>query len=250
MEPIKEAYASANSSLSTMENKDIKVLVVDDEPDIVEILQYNLEKEGYQVYVAYDGKEAIKQSKEVLPHLIILDIMMPDKDGIETCREIRSLPKLENTLVAFLTARNEDYSQIAGFDVGADDYIKKPIKPRVLTSRVRGLLRRLAKASEPNEVKVGNLLINKDEYLVYKDDNPITLPRKEFEILLLLAGKPGKVYNRDQILENVWDDDIIVGDRTIDVHIRKLREKIGKEYIQTVKGVGYKFVVQQENDEV
>ena len=233
--------SKAQQSKERMENNEIKILVVDDEPDIVEILQYNLEKEGYTVTTAENGKEAITKAKESTPHLIILDIMMPDMDGIETCREIRSISKLEHTLIAFLTARNEDYSQIAGFDVGADDYIKKPIKPRVLTSRVRGLLRRIANDTSSQEVKFGDIVINKEEYMVYKGGKQITLPRKEFEILLLLANKPGKVYSREEILEMVWDDDIIVGDRTIDVHVRKLREKIGESYIKTIKGVGYKL---------
>ena len=235
------AKNSENQSLETMDQDTSKILVVDDEPDIVEILQYNLEKEGYQVTSAYNGKDAIETAKAERPHLIILDIMMPDMDGIETCQEIRNIPELENSLVAFLTARNEDYSQIAGFDVGADDYIKKPIKPKVLTSRVKGLLRRVAKEEEQKTIQVGNLVINTAEYLVYKDGEELSLPRKEFEILVLFANKPGRVFTRDEILEYVWDDDIVVGDRTIDVHVRKLREKIGEHYIKTVKGVGYKL---------
>lgn len=224
-----------------MDNKDVKILIVDDEPDIIEILQYNLEKEGYTTYTAENGKEAINKAKAELPHLIILDIMMPDMDGIETCQELRALPDLQQVMIAFLTARNEDYSQIAGFDVGADDYIKKPIKPKVLTSRVKGLLRRLPKEEVSSEVTFRDLVINKEQYLVYKNGKEITLPRKEFEILLLLAKKPGKVFSREEILEMVWEDDIIVGDRTIDVHVRKLREKINSDYIKTVKGVGYKL---------
>ncbi len=236
--PAKE---SNNQSFQAMNNKAVKILVVDDEPDIVEILQYNLEKEGYSVTTAYNGKDAIQIAQEAFPHLIILDIMMPDMDGIETCQEIRKISNLSETMIAFLTARNEDYSQIAGFDVGADDYIKKPIKPKVLTSRVKGLLRRVMKSEKSNTVQAGELLINKEEYLVYKAGEEIFLPRKEFEILLLFANRPGRVFSRDEILENVWDDDIIVGDRTIDVHVRKLREKIGEDYIKTVKGVGYKL---------
>jgi two-component system alkaline phosphatase synthesis response regulator PhoP len=224
-----------------MENKDIRILIVDDEPDIIEILQYNLEKEGYTAITAENGKAAIEQAKAHTPHLIILDIMMPDMDGIETCRQIRSIPEFEQVLIAFLTARNEDYSQIAGFDVGADDYIKKPIKPRVLTSRVKGLLRRLPTEEVNPEVTFQDLVINKEQYLLYKSGEQITLPRKEFEILLLLARKPGKVFSREEILEMVWENDIIVGDRTIDVHVRKLREKIGDHYIKTIKGVGYKL---------
>lgn len=226
---------------SEMNNNDVKILIVDDEPDIIEILQYNLEKEGYTTYTADNGKAAVQQAKEQPPHLIILDIMMPDMDGIETCQELRALPDLQHVLIAFLTARNEDYSQIAGFDVGADDYIKKPIKPRVLTSRVKGLLRRLPQEEESSEVKFRDLVIDREAYLVYKNGSEITLPRKEFEILLLLSKKPGKVFSREEILDMVWEDDIIVGDRTIDVHVRKLREKIGSNYIKTVKGVGYKL---------
>jgi two-component system alkaline phosphatase synthesis response regulator PhoP len=224
-----------------MNNKDVKILIVDDEPDIIEILRYNLDKEGYTTYTADNGKAAIDKAKAELPHLIILDIMMPDMDGIETCRELRAIPDLQQVLIAFLTARNEDYSQIAGFDVGADDYIKKPIKPRVLTSRVKGLLRRIPQEEVSSEVKFRDLVINKEQYLVYKNGKEISLPRKEFEILLLLAKKPGKVFSREEILEMVWEDDIIVGDRTIDVHVRKLREKIDSNYIKTVKGVGYKL---------
>ena len=224
-----------------MNNKDVKILIVDDEPDIIEILQYNLDKEGYTTYTADNGKAAIEKAKAELPHPIILDIMMPDMDGIETCRELRAIPDLQQVLIAFLTARSEDYSQIAGFDVGADDYIKKPIKPRVLTSRVKGLLRRIPQEEVSSEVKFRDLVISKEQYLVYKNGREISLPRKEFEILLLLAKKPGKVFSREEILEMVWEDDIIVGDRTIDVHVRKLREKIDSNYIKTVKGVGYKL---------
>ncbi len=243
MELIKDPEAPfKNNKTINMENKDVKILIVDDEPDILEILEYNLLKEGYQIFKATNGQEAIDQAKKITPHLILLDIMMPDLDGIETCRELRNLPQLEDSLVAFLTARNEDYSQIAGFDVGADDYIKKPIKPRVLVSRVKGLLRRYAGSKENAQImQVGNLKINLEEYLVYKEDEQVILPRKEFEILKLLATKPGKVFSRDEILNMVWDHDIIVGDRTIDVHVRKLREKVGDHYIKTVKGVGYKL---------
>lgn len=243
MELVKDPEAPfKNNKTINMENKDVKILIVDDEPDILEILEYNLLKEGYQIFKATNGQEAIDQAKKITPHLILLDIMMPDLDGIETCRELRNLPQLEDSLVAFLTARNEDYSQIAGFDVGADDYIKKPIKPRVLVSRVKGLLRRYAGSKENAQImQVGNLKINLEEYLVYKEDEQVILPRKEFEILKLLATKPGKVFSRDEILNMVWDHDIIVGDRTIDVHVRKLREKVGDHYIKTVKGVGYKL---------
>ena len=224
-----------------METADIQLLVVDDEPDILEILQYNLEKEGYNVEVSSNGREAIDAARRIKPQLIILDIMMPEMDGIETCREMRSIPELQNSLIAFLTARSEDYSQVAGFDVGADDYITKPIKPRVLVSRVKALLRRYNGSDQPTTIKVGDIEINREKYLVFREDRDIILPRKEFEILQLLATKPGKVFSRDEILRLVWGNEVIVGDRTIDVHVRKLREKLGEGYIKTVKGVGYKL---------
>ncbi len=220
-----------------------KILLVDDESDILEFLSYNLKKEGYDVYTALNGRQAIDIAKKVNPHLIILDVMMPGMDGIETCREIRELPDMKNVLVAFLTARNEDYSQIAGFDVGADDYINKPIKPRVLISRIKALLRRGGIVENPNTDKVdlGGIRIDRERYVIFKDDVEISLPKKEFELLSLLASKPGKVFAREIILDKVWGGDVIVGDRTIDVHIRKLREKLGDDYIKTVKGIGYKF---------
>ncbi|MES2836407.1 MAG: response regulator transcription factor [Bacteroidota bacterium] len=222
---------------------DYKILIVDDEPDILEFLSYNLRKEGYSVYTANNGKEGLEAAKRVHPHLIILDVMMPEIDGIETCREIRATDGLKNTLIAFLTARSEDYSQIAGFDAGADDYINKPIKPRVLVSRIQALLRRFSNAEEKSlpSVDVGGLKIDRERFNVIKDGEEINLPKKEFELLSLLATKPGKVFTREEILERVWGGDVVVGDRTIDVHIRKLREKLGEEYIKTVKGVGYKF---------
>lgn len=222
---------------------DYKILIVDDEPDILEFLSYNLRKEGYSVYTANNGKEGLEAAKKVHPHLIILDVMMPEIDGIETCREIRATDGLKNTLIAFLTARSEDYSQIAGFDAGADDYINKPIKPRVLVSRIQALLRRFSNAEEKSlpSVDVGGLKIDRERFNVIKDGEEINLPKKEFELLSLLATKPGKVFTREEILERVWGGDVVVGDRTIDVHIRKLREKLGEEYIKTVKGVGYKF---------
>ncbi len=220
-----------------------KVLLVDDEPDIVDIIQYQLEKEGFQVYTASDGRAGLDLAKKVVPDLVILDVMMPEMDGMETCSEIRGTEGLENVMVAFLTARGEDYSQIAGFDYGADDYITKPVKPRVLLSRVKALLRRKENGNgAATEAKEGTLRIDRDRYVVVSPDGEIMLPKKEFELLTLLMSKPGNVFTRDIILSSVWGDDIIVGDRTIDVHIRKLREKLGSEYIKTVKGVGYKFV--------
>jgi two-component system, OmpR family, alkaline phosphatase synthesis response regulator PhoP len=222
----------------------MKILLVDDEPDILEFMEYNLRKENYDVVKANNGKEAISKAKKEHPDLIILDIMMPEMDGIETCRQLREMPDFKNTIIAFLTARNEDYSQIAGFDTGADDYITKPIKPRVLVSRINALFRRYdgnKKAGKDSVLKVGDLQIDREQYLVYKNGESFALPRKEFELLTLLASKPGKVFTRDEILERVWGNDIIVGDRTIDVHIRKLREKLGDETLKTVKGIGYKF---------
>lgn len=224
-------------------NNEQKILLVDDEPDIVEFLSYNLKKEGYQLFSATNGKEAIEVAKKELPDLIILDVMMPDMDGMETCSEIRSIPELKNVMIAFLTARSEDYSQIAGFDVGADDYINKPIKPRVLISRIKALLRR-GEINEPssNEKQgLGGISIDRERYLVTHDGVEINLPKKEFELLDLLASKPGKVFTRDVILNSVWGGDVVVGDRTIDVHIRKLREKLGENFIRTVKGIGYTF---------
>lgn len=227
-----------------MDNDQYRILLADDEPDVLEFLGYNLRKEGYQVHSCNNGKEAIELAAYILPHLIILDVMMPSMDGIEACREIRQLPYLENAIIIFLTARGEDYSQIAGFDAGADDYITKPIKPRVLISRVKALLRRYReKESNSTVLKVGSLMIDKEKYKVVKDDEEIVLPKKEFELLLVLASKPNKVFSRDEIFSKVWGNDVIVGDRTIDVHVRKIREKIGVENIKTIKGVGYKFEV-------
>jgi two-component system alkaline phosphatase synthesis response regulator PhoP len=223
-----------------------KILLVDDEPDILEFMQYNLTKEGFMVLTAHNGKEALALARAERPDLIILDIMMPEMDGIETCRILREDRDLKDTVIAFLTARNEDYSQIAGFDVGADDYITKPIKPRVFVSRINALLRRSASGgptavagSAP--VVVGELSIDRERYVVEKAGQRLELPRKEFELLSLLVSKPGKVFTRDEILERVWGNEVVVGDRTIDVHIRKLREKLGEELIKTVKGIGYKF---------
>ncbi|MEI6851402.1 MAG: response regulator transcription factor [Bacteroidota bacterium] len=227
-----------------MENG-FNILLVDDEPDIVEFLGYNLKQEGFKVYTAGNGKDAVKIAREVTPHIIVLDVMMPGMDGIETCIELRKLPSLKNTLIMFLTARGEDYSQIAGLDAGADDYISKPIKPRVFVSRINALLRRYQSAQQPDKLPltIENLVIDPERYLVIKDKEEVVLPRKEFELLLLLASKPNKVFNRDEIFARIWGNDVIVGERTIDVHIRKLREKIGIVNIKTVKGVGYKFEV-------
>lgn len=224
-------------------NSKYKILLVDDEPDILEFLTYNLKKEGYSVFTAGNGKEALAIAKVENPHLIILDVMMPDMDGIETCREIRAIPGLKDVMIAFLTARNEDYSQIAGFDVGADDYINKPIKPRVLISRIKALLRRSGTTENTpgDKVDMGGIKIDRERYLVIKDGVEINLPKKEFELLDLLASKPGKVFTREVILDKVWGGDVVVGDRTIDVHIRKLREKLGEDFIRTVKGIGYTF---------
>jgi len=227
-----------------MKKKDIKILLVDDEPDILEIVGYNLSAEGYQVITADNGAEAVKLAKKKKPQLIILDVMMPEMDGIEACAQIRKLPELEESIIAFLTARGEDYSQMAGFDAGADDYITKPIKPKVLVSKVKALLRRFKDdTATSNVVKIKDLIINRDEYKVIKNGEEIILPRKEFELLSLLTSKPGKVFKREDILDSVWGAEVVVGGRTIDVHIRKLREKIGDESFKTVKGVGYKFVV-------
>lgn len=226
--------------MDTIKNK---ILLVDDEADILEFLSYNLRKEGYRVFTANNGKEAVTVAKKENPDIIILDVMMPDMDGIETCREIRDLPGLKDVMIAFLTARNEDYSQIAGFEVGADDYINKPIKPRVLISRIKALLRRSGNpdAAVTEKVEMGGIKIDRERYLIVQNGSEINLPKKEFELLALLASKPGKVFTRESILDKVWGGEVVVGDRTIDVHIRKLREKLGEDFIRTVKGIGYKF---------
>ena len=222
-----------------------KILLVDDEPDILEFLKYNLKKEGFEIFTAANGKEAIKLAEKEFPALIILDVMMPEMDGMETCIQLRENPLLKKVIVLFLTARNEDYSQIAGFDAGADDYVTKPIKPRVLVSRVKALLRRLPENKEREDFvrkeNFGGISIDREKYVVVKDGKEFSFPKKEFELLALLSSKAGKVFSREEILNRVWGDDVIVGDRTIDVHVRKLREKLGEEYIKTVKGVGYKF---------
>lgn len=226
-----------------MENSVTKILLVDDEQDILEFVGYALKKEGFIVFTALNGKDAIGIAKKENPDLIILDIMMPEMDGIETCSEIREIPELKNVLITFLTARNEDYSQIAGFEVGADDFITKPIRPRVLISRIKALLRRnnSTKFHQQNNVIAEGIVINREKYTVTKDGQHIELRKKEFELLALLADKPGKVFTRDVILNTVWGNEVIVGDRTIDVHVNKLREKVGEQYIRTIKGVGYKF---------
>lgn len=226
-----------------MKKNDIIILLVDDEPDILEIVRYNLTSEGYHVEIAENGVEAIAQAKKIRPHLIIMDVMMPKMDGIEACEKIRNIPELSETVITFLTARGEDYSQMAGFEAGADDYITKPIKPKILVSKVKALLRRFKEEVEEENIKLGNLTINREEYKILLGKEEITLPRKEFELLALLASKPGKVFKREEILDSIWGNDVIVGGRTIDVHIRKLREKIGDDKFKTVKGVGYKFVV-------
>lgn len=228
-----------------MKKKDIRILLADDEQDILEIVGYNLSQEGYQIYTAKNGIEAVAKAKKKNPHLIILDVMMPEMDGIEACETIRNTPGLENTIITFLTARGEDYSQLAGFEAGADDYIQKPIKPKVLMSKVKALLRRRKdEYSEAGDLyTVGDLTINREEYKVINCGKELILPRKEFELLSLLTSKPGKVFKRESILEKVWGSEVVVGGRTIDVHIRKLREKIGDDHFKTVKGVGYKFVI-------
>lgn len=232
-----------------MNKSEIKILLVDDEPDILEIVGYNLRNEGYQTFTAENGLEAIKSAKKNIPHLILLDIMMPKMDGIEACEKIRKIKSLENVLIAFLTARGEDYSQVAGFEAGADDYITKPIKPKVLVSKIKSLLRRLKSDNESEDsLKIGDIIIDRDEYVVYKAGEKISLPRKEFELFSLLTSRPGKVFKREVILDTVWGNEVVVGGRTIDVHIRKLREKIGDNHFKTVKGVGYKFVLLEKEE--
>ena len=226
-----------------MKKKEITILLVDDEPDILEIVRYNLTLEGYTIETAENGLEAIAQAKKLKPQLIIMDVMMPKMDGIEACEKIRKIPELSETVITFLTARDEDFSQMAGLEAGADDYITKPIKPKILVSKVKALLRRFKEEEEEDTIKLGNLVINREEYKITLENKEILLPRKEFELLALLASKPGKVFRREDILDYIWGNDVIVGGRTIDVHIRKLREKIGDDKFKTVKGVGYKFVV-------
>lgn len=227
-----------------MKKKDIKILLVDDEQDILEIVGYNLSQEGYQIVTASNGKEAITKAKKELPQLIIMDVMMPEMDGMEACENIRKIPELQDTIITFLTARSEDYSQVAGFDAGADDYIAKPIKPKVLVSKVQALLRRfkgVEGTTSTTTLTLGTIEINREEYKIIKEGEEIILPRKEFELFYLLATKPGKVFTREEILDKVWGNEVVVGGRTIDVHIRKLREKIGDNFFKTIKGVGYKI---------
>ena len=222
-----------------------KILIVDDEPDILEFLTYNLEKEGFDVVQASNGADGLNAAKIHNPDLIVLDIMMPEMDGVELCRQLRTTPGFENVLITFLTAREEDYSQIAALDVGGDDYITKPIRPRVFISRIKALLRRQTRTEKEedtnNQIKVGDIIIDLEQFLVFKGEESIELAKKEFELLNLLVSKPGKVFTREEIFNKVWGTDVIVGNRTIDVHIRKVREKIGEGYIKTIKGIGYKF---------
>lgn len=219
-----------------------KILIVDDEKDIVDLVSYNLEKEGYKCYTAYDGEQALEKARDKKPDLILLDIMMPKMDGIEACRRIKEDPELNQIYIAFLTARSEEYSELAGFDVGADDYITKPIKPRVLLSRIKAILKRKKQEDAPSEIiEVGDIKIDRSTFTVQIKDKELVFPKKEFELLHLLASKPGKVFTRESILNKVWGTDVYVVDRTIDVHIRKIREKIGNKRITTIKGVGYKF---------
>ncbi|HEX7367574.1 MAG TPA: response regulator transcription factor [Pelobium sp.] len=220
-----------------------KILIVDDEPDILELIEYTLKKEGYTVFTALNGKEAVQEARKCLPDLIILDVMMPKMDGIEACRVLRAMPEFKNTFMVFLTARSEEYSEIAGFNVGADDYIAKPIKPRALLSRINAILRRNSQSEDAADEKleIADLVIDRGAFLVFQNGNRVVLAKKEFELLYLLAAKPGKVYTREAILSSIWEDSVVVTNRTIDVHIRKLREKLGDDYVTTVKGVGYKF---------
>ena len=226
-----------------MKKKGIKILLVDDDPDVIEIIRFNLDQEGYLISTASDGKKAIEEANKEVPHLIIMDVMMPNMDGIEACGLLRKDPRFKETIIMFLTARGEDYSHVAAFDAGADDYVTKPVKPKILVSKVKALLRRLRDEDKDEEkLQIGKLIIDREEYQITSDGKVFSLPRKEFELLFLLASKPEKVIKREKIMEIVWGSEVVVGDRTIDVHIRKLREKIGDKYFKTVKGVGYKFV--------
>lgn len=227
-----------------MKKSDIKILCVDDEPDILEILKYNLSNAGYEIYLANEGLSAIKKAEEIIPNLIIMDVMMPKMDGIQACENLRANEKFNDTIIMFLTARGEDFSHVAAYEAGADDYVTKPVKPKILISKVKGLLRRFKKINNNNIniIEHNDIIIDKEKYKVYISGNTLNLPRKEFELLYLLASKPDKVFKREKIMENVWGGEVVVGDRTIDVHIRKLREKLGDKYIKTIKGVGYKFV--------
>ncbi len=226
-----------------MEKNEFKILLVDDEPDILEFVGYNIRKEGYNLWICDNGKDAIVKACEILPHLIILDIMMPGMDGIEVCQELRKIPELKTTLIAFLTARSEDFSQIAGLDAGGDDYITKPVKPKILMSRINALLRRTLNGDSEGQVVVGDIIIDREKYTIMKSGREFSIPRKEFELLSLLASRPNKVFSREEIFEKVWGNDVVVGERTIDVHIRRLREKLDIECIKTIKGVGYKIEI-------
>lgn len=222
-----------------------KILVVDDESDILELLEYNLKKEGYEVKTAQDGKSAVEKAIKYQPNLILLDIMMPNQDGVETCRQLREAPETANAFIIFLTARSEEYSEVAAFENGADDYITKPIKPRALMSRINAYFRRdIKKQENSNKITIGDLVIDRTSYTVTVDGKQVTLPKKEFELLYFLANNPNVVFNRDDLLHNIWGTDVYVLARTVDVHIRKVREKIGEGYITTVKGVGYKFATE------
>lgn len=226
-----------------MKEKEYKILLVDDETDVLEFMSYNIKNEGYEVFTSTNGIDAIEKAKEVRPHLIILDVMMPVMDGIEACSEIRKVPDLQETLIIFLSARGEDYSQIAGFEAGADDYLTKPIRPKLLISRINALMRRYKddKENEDTQLQLDGFTIDKEKYYIIKDKKKIFLTKKEFEILLLLTSKPGKVFTREEIFSRIWGNNVIVGDRTIDVHVRKIREKLNIKNITTVKGVGYKY---------
>jgi two-component system alkaline phosphatase synthesis response regulator PhoP len=231
-----------------MGKPEYRILLVDDEPDILESLSFNLNKAGYNVVTSLNGKDGIEMARKYQPHLILMDVMMPEMDGIEACEQIRSIDTLKDTVIAFITARTEDYSQIAGFEAGADDYIAKPVKFKVLLTRIKALLKRYNENNSntiseisTSKIKCGNFEIDREKYIVIVDGKEMLLPKKEFELLLLLSSKPGKVFTRDNIFTHVWGDDVVVGGRTIDVHIRKLREKIGEDHIITIKGVGYKF---------
>ncbi|HLN52769.1 MAG TPA: response regulator transcription factor [Lentimicrobium sp.] len=226
-----------------MQESDFTILLVDDEPDVLEFLSYNLTREGYKVHKAKNGKDGIEAFRKFHPQLVILDVMMPGMDGIDTCREIRNLPTGKDVIIIFLTARGEDFSQLAGFDAGADDYITKPIKPKILSSRINAILRRLNHTGSTSHSTTNELRIDKEKYTVLRQGEQISLPRKEFELLALLVSKPNKVFTREEIYAKVWGNEVIVGERTIDVHVRRIREKIGLENIKTIKGVGYKYEV-------
>ena len=225
-----------------MGNEDYRILLIDDEPDILEFLSYNLRKEGFQVFTSQNGRNGIEMAQKINPHLIMLDVMMPEMDGIETCTEMRNISGLSKTIILMLTARSEDYSQIAGFDAGADDYVTKPVKPKVLVSRVKALLKRYPGNEKPGDrIELSDFVIDKERYLILKDGKEVVLAKKEFQLLVLLTSKPDKVFTRQEIFTHIWGNDVIVGDRTIDVHIRKIREKLNIDSIKTIKGVGYKY---------